>query len=165
VKLFFASCLVILYSSRECLRSAAFCAASAKFSTHVLLSFLAAFFTDLMAFRYCLLRFIFSVSLSACSMHSNWLQLIILPFQNKSSIQALWVTIKRVTTHKQTSPQLIVPNPTAHRLISKAFPILHNNSCEVYFSTPRQAGWARYPEHQSNLCSNFILNYYDKVIG
>jgi hypothetical protein len=60
---------------------------------------------------------------------------------------------------------MIVLNPTAQQLISKAFPNLYDNSCEVYFSTPRQAGLARYPEHQSNLCSNFILNYYDKVIG
>ena len=67
VKLFFANCLIILYSSREFLRSAAFCAACAKFSTHILLSFLPVFFTELLAARYCLLRFIFSVSLSACS--------------------------------------------------------------------------------------------------
>ena len=88
-----------------------------------------------------------------------------LPFQNKSSIKSLWVTIKRVTTHKLTFAQLIVLNPTVQQLVSKEFPILHHNSCEVYFSTPRKIGWARYPEHQSNLCSNFILNYYDKVIG
>ena len=43
VKPFFANCLVILYSSREFLRSAAFCVACAKFSTHALLSFLPAF--------------------------------------------------------------------------------------------------------------------------
>ena len=67
MKLFFANCLVILYSSWEFLRSAAFCAACAKFSTHVLLSFLAALFTDLLTFRYSLLRFIFSVSLAASS--------------------------------------------------------------------------------------------------
>ena len=48
-KLFFANCLVILYSSREFLRSVA----CAKFSTHVRLSFLAAFFTALLASRYC----------------------------------------------------------------------------------------------------------------
>ena len=67
MKLFFANCLVILYSSQEFLRSAAFCAACAKFSTHVLLSFLAAFFTKLLASWYCLLRFVFSVSLTAFS--------------------------------------------------------------------------------------------------
>ena len=65
VKHFFASCLVLLYKSREFLRSAAFCAACAKFSAHVLLSFLAAFLTDLLASQYCLLKFVFSVSLSA----------------------------------------------------------------------------------------------------
>jgi len=43
VKLFVANCLVILYRSREFWRSAAFSAPCAKFSTHVLLSFLAAF--------------------------------------------------------------------------------------------------------------------------
>jgi hypothetical protein len=37
---------------------------------------------------------------------------------------------------------------------------------EQIFQASAAGAWlARYPEHQSNLCSNFILNYYDKVIG
>ena len=64
MKLFFASCLVILYRSWGFLRSAAFCAACARFFAHILLSFLAAFLADLLASQYCLLRLVFSVSLS-----------------------------------------------------------------------------------------------------
>ena len=65
MKLFFASCLVIQYRSQGFLRSAAFCAACARFSAHILLSFLAAFLTDLLASQYCLLRLVFSASLLA----------------------------------------------------------------------------------------------------
>ena len=65
MKLFFASCLVMLYRSWGFLRSAAFCAAYAWFSAHILLSFLAVFLADLLASQYCLLRLVFSVSLSA----------------------------------------------------------------------------------------------------